>query len=457
MMRTTLAALFALAFSGTAMAQTHAFPDDAKLLGLLESRVADGRATGLVLGVMEADGSTRIVAHGDPGTGAQPLGADTVFEIGSITKVFTTTLLADMVQKGEVALDVPAQQYAPPGMTLPTRNGKPITLAHLAEQNSGLPRLPTNFAPADPANPYADYTPERLNAFLAAHTLARDPGAEFEYSNLGMGILGAILAHRAGTSYEELVQTRILKPLGMTSTAITLTPEMKQRVAGGHGADGQPAALWDLPTFAGAGALRSTMTDMLKFLAANLGEPQTDLERAMRLARQPRFSIEPSGQIGLGWLSFPTSTGGALVMHDGGTGGFGAVIALEQKRGVGVVLLGNRTGVPEDIALHLLEPSIPLSPPPTARAEVAVPAETLARHVGVYALDAMKDFKLTVTLDGGQLHMQATSQPKFPIFPESQTRFFLKVVDAQVTFAPDHLILHQGGQDQRATRERGYH
>jgi CubicO group peptidase (beta-lactamase class C family) len=250
-----LSAIVMISWAGSAMAQTRVFPDDAKLLELIKSRVDDGRATGLVLGVMDADGSTRIVSYGDRGAGAQPLGPETVFEIGSVTKVFTTTLLADMVQRGEVSLDAPAQQYAPPGMTLPTLNGKAITLAHLAEQNSGLPRLPSNMSFADMSNPYADYTAENLNTFLASHTLRRDPGAEFEYSNLGMGLLGALLAHRSGQTYEQLVKTRILDPLGMASTGIALTPPMQARLAQGHTAEGAPAASWDLPALAGAGAL----------------------------------------------------------------------------------------------------------------------------------------------------------------------------------------------------------
>jgi D-alanyl-D-alanine-carboxypeptidase/D-alanyl-D-alanine-endopeptidase len=448
-----LAALSALSLAGPAMAQTPAFPDDAAILDILKSRIDDGRANGLVLGLMEADGTTRILAQGDAGPGASPLGPDTVFEIGSITKVFTTTLLADMALKGEVALDAPAQQYAPPGMVLPTRNGKHITLAHLAEQNSGLPRLPLNMSLENLANPYADYTVAQLNAFLATHQLGRDPGEAIEYSNLGIGVLGAILAHRAGQTYEELVQARILRPLGMTSSGITLTPHMQANLAVGHDAAGKPTPLWDLPTLAGAGALRSTMTDMLKFLAANTGEPANDLERAMRLAQAPRFNMPGSARIGLGWITLKTPRG-SFIYHDGGTGGFGSLIGIDTTRNVGLVLLANRTGVPEDIALHLMDKAIPLSPPPSNnRTEIAVPADVLAAHVGVYALDAMKTFKLTVTLEGGQLHMQATGQDRFPIFPESQTKFFLKVVDAQVTFAADHLILHQGGADQRATKE----
>lgn len=458
-----LSALAAISLTGQAMAQTpslsenQVFPNDADLLALIKSRVEDGRATGLVLGVMEADGSTRIVSFGNPGIGAPPLGPDTVFEIGSVTKTFTTTLLADMVQRGEVMLDAPAQQHAPPGLVLPTRSGKAITLAHLAEQNSGLPRLPGNLdlATADMTNPYAAYTQAMLDDFLGGYQLPRDPGASFEYSNLGMGLLGNLLANRAGQSYEDLVRTRVLAPLGMTSSGITLTPPMRANLAKGHDAAGQPAANWDLPSLAGAGALRASMTDMLKFLDANLGEPKNDLERAMRLAQQPRFRMSPATQIGLGWITITTSKGDFLY-HDGGTGGYGAIIVLDQKRGVGLVLLGNRTGIPEDIAMHLIDPSIPLTPlptPPAARAEIAVPPEMLTTYTGVYTLDAAPAFKLTVTLENGQLQVQATGQQKFPIFAESQSRFFYKVVDAQITFAPDHLILHQAGANQKATKQ----
>jgi CubicO group peptidase (beta-lactamase class C family) len=366
-----------------------------------------------------------------------------------------------MVQKGEVSLDAPAQQYAPPAMTLPTLNGKAITLAHLAEQNSGLPRLPSNMSFADISNPYADFTAEDLNAFLASHTLRRDPGAEFEYSNLGMGLLGALLAHRSGQTYEQLVKTRILDPLGMASTGIALTPPMQARLAQGHTAEGAPAASWDLPALAGAGALRSTMNDMMRFLDANLGEPASDLERAMRLAQTPRFTMSPNTRIGLGWITLTQGDGG-FIYHDGGTGGYGAIVILDRKRNVGVVLLANRTGVPDDIAMHVLDPSIPLTPKPKPageRAEIYVPPETLAAYAGVYTLDLAPDFKLTVTLVSGQLQVQATGQQKFPVFAGSATEFFFKIVDAQLTFVaaadgkPAHLILHQGGANQKATKQ----
>jgi serine-type D-Ala-D-Ala carboxypeptidase/endopeptidase len=461
-------ALF-LAFALTACSSTpmpaptaqSAFPNDADLIAMLKSRVEDGRAAGLVLGVMEADGSTRVVTYGDAGPSAKTLDANSVFEIGSISKVFTGTLLADMAAKGEVKLDVPAQTYAPAGMVLPTRGGKEITLLSLSEQNSGLPRMPTNFAPKEMSNPYADYSPQQLNDFLAGYQLPRDIGAEFEYSNLGVGLLGNLLANRAGQSYEALVKARILEPLGMGTSGITLTPAMQAALAKGHDADGAVVANWDLPTLAGAGALRSSMNDMLKFLDANLGPPRNDLERAMRDAQAPRFTISPDTQIGFNWLTLKTGSGISIVWHNGGTGGYGSFIGFDPIRNIGVVLLANQSGVPQDIAMHLFDPAIPLAPKlaaPADRIAVDVPTATLARYVGVYALDAAPDFRLTVTQENGALFVEATGQQKFPVFPESETKVFYKVVDAQITFVlttdgqSTHLVLHQGGANQKATK-----
>lgn len=442
-----------------------AFPDDAALLALIKARVDDGRAAGIVLGVMEADGSTRVVAYGDPGPGAQPLSASSVFEIGSITKVFTSTILADMAQKGEVKLDDPVQEYAPAGLTLPTRNEKQITLRSLAEQNSGLPRMPGNFSPADMTNPYIDYGATQLHAFLSGHELKRDPGETFEYSNLGVGLLGHILATKAGISYEALVSQRILAPLGMTMTGQTLSPSMQAALVKGHGPDGKLAANWDMDVLAGAGGLRSNMMDMLKFLDANLGEPKNDLERAMRMAQQPT-STAKGPKIGLNWLTQDTPGGAQIVWHNGGTGGYGAYIGLDQKRGVGVVLLANTSGVPQDIAVHLLDPASPLTSkpaPPVARTEIAVPAETLMKFTGVYALDAQPDFRLTVTVESSQMMVSATGQQKLRVFAEAETpdrrlKVFYKAVDAQITFTPAvddnpaFLTLHQNGQNMKATK-----
>jgi CubicO group peptidase (beta-lactamase class C family) len=133
----------------------------------------------------------------------------------------------------------------------------------------GLPRLPSNFKPKDPSNPYADCTVEQLYQFLSSYELPRDVDSQVEYSNLGIGLLGHALERRAGEDYESLVRRRILVQLGMNSTCIALSPDMKARLASEHNGKLEGVGNWDVTTLAGAGALRSTANDMLTFLAAN--------------------------------------------------------------------------------------------------------------------------------------------------------------------------------------------
>jgi len=230
-----------------------AFPTDAQLREILAERIDKyHQSVGIVVGVIDSTGR-RTVSYGKFDTDdKRAVDADTIFEIGSVTKAFTSLLLADMVQRGEVALTDPVAKYLPAAVKMPERNGRQITLEDLATHTSGLPRLPSNLHPKDSANPYADYSVEQLYEFLSGYHLTRDIGSQYEYSNLGGGLLGHVLARRAGMDYEKLVRSRICEPLGMRSTGNTLSDEMKTRFAVGHDADMQRVSHWDLPTLAGA-------------------------------------------------------------------------------------------------------------------------------------------------------------------------------------------------------------
>ena len=166
-------------------------PPDSEIRKILVERVdAFHQGVGIVVGVIDPQGR-RIVAYGSLDKGdPRPLNGDTIFEIGSVTKVFTSLLLSDMVQRGEVALADPVAKYLPPEVKVPERGGRAITLVDLSTHTSGLPRMPSNFHPKDPANPYADYTAEQLFEFISSYQLTRDIGSQFEYSNLGGGLLG---------------------------------------------------------------------------------------------------------------------------------------------------------------------------------------------------------------------------------------------------------------------------
>ena len=438
---------------------TQTLPSDSEIRNLLVERIDKyHQSVGIVVGLVDPTGR-RTISYGKFGASdIRVVDADTVFEIGSVTKVFTSLLLADMVERREVSLADPVAKYLPAGVKMPERNGRQITLEDLATHTSGLPRLPSNLHPQDAANPYADYSVEQLYQFLSGYQLTRDIGSGYEYSNLGGGLLGHVLARRAGIDYEKLVRTRICDPLGMRSTVITLSNEMKSRFAVGHDATMQRVAYWDLPTLAGAGALRSTANDLATFVAANLGyvkSPLAPAMAAMLTVRRPTGS--PGLDIGLGWHIL-TRDGHEIVWHNGGTGGFRSFIAFERKTGIGVVVLSNAetlAGV-DDIGQHLLDSNAPLWQPPKEHKQVAVDPKVFDGYVGQYQL--APEFVLTITRDGTQFFVQATGQPKLEIFPESERDYFLKAVDAQITFETDSqgrattLVLHQNGMNQPARR-----
>ena len=239
----------------------------------LQSKIRDlataglGKHAGIVVGILRG-GDQWVAGYGSFDAGQQPPDEDAIFDIGSVTKVFTTLVLAEMVLRGEVALDDPAQKYLPSTLQMPKWRGQEITLFHLATHTSSLPRLPGNLWKTikDQANPYANYQVSDMYEFLSGYKLKRPIGSRVEYSNLGMGLLGHILGLVAGKSYEELVSERILRPLGMNHTSIALSPEQQGRLAPGHTSDGKVTANWDIPALAGCGALRSTAGDVLRFL-----------------------------------------------------------------------------------------------------------------------------------------------------------------------------------------------
>ena len=456
-MKRALVAGLVLAFPYAALGQANqvsSLPSDQEIRQILIDRIdRDRQSVGIVVGVFEPTGR-RVISHGRlDADDVRPLDGETFFEIGSITKVFTSLLLADMVQRGELGLDDPIARYLPAGTKVPERAGRQITLVDLATHTSGLPRLPANLAPQDPSNPYADYSVDQMYGFLGTYALPREIGATYEYSNLGGGLLGHVLARRAGMDYEALVRARITEPLGMASTTVRMSAEQRARLAVGHDAQLAPVPNWDLPTLAGAGALRSTANDLLVFLAANLEATQSSLAPAMAaMVSTRRPTGAPGLDIALGWHVL-SRDGRTIIWHNGGTGGYRSFIGYDPGTRAGVVVLSNTftaAGV-DDIGLHLLDARSPLLPPPTTHTEIAIDPKLLDGYVGRYAV--APEFILTITREGDRLYAQGTGQPRFELFAEGEAAFFLKVVDAQVTFEVDGegratgLVLHQGGRN----------
>jgi CubicO group peptidase (beta-lactamase class C family) len=443
-----LPVLLALLFA-TPLAWAAASPSSVSLLPMrvgqaITARIAAGEYPAMVVAVVDGDRS-RVYGFGKLENGKAP-DANTLFQIGSVTKTFTATLLAEAVERGEVKLDTPVAELLP-GFRIPSRDGKAITLGELAMQDSGLPRLPGNMQPADPQDPYADYGAAKLKLFLASYKLPRDPGAKYEYSNLGLGLLGYALGQHAGTSYPKLLQSRIFEPLGMAATSATLGEPLDPRWASGHDEQGKPALPWHLGVLAGAGAINSTGADMLRYLEANMGRDAGALQRAMKFAHEPRRAVGGDERIGLAWMT-KHSSDGDVVWHNGMTGGYASFVGFTADGKRGVVILTNIQQSVDDLGLATLLADAPLA---SAQKQVAVSPQQLQDYAGQYRL--APNFVVAVMQQGDQLLAQATGQGAFPIFPAGADKFFAKITDIRIDFKRDSkgkvdsLVLHQNGHD----------
>ena len=413
----------------------------------IEKRVDDELNPSIAIGLVDEQG-VRFYNFGHTRSGGPEVSEHTIYEIGSITKVFTAILLAQQVLAGNMSLNDSINQYLPSEAQVPAKGEQAITLGSLSDHTSGIPRLPANMAPANPKNPYADYSVEQMYVFISSYEPTREVGAAYEYSNLAQGLLGHILALHANLPYEQLVMNEIAQPLEMEETGITLSLPMQHNLAIGH-AGSTETDNWDIPTLAGAGALRSSTSDMVKFLAANLGLTETSLRESMELTHRVRHSQAGEMRVGLGW-HIKAGKEGDVIWHNGGTGGYRAFAGLVKETGKGVVVLTNSSISVDDIGFHLLDSGSELQPVRSRSNAVAVPEETLEKYVGRYEL--APNFNIEITRNGPQLYGQATGQDRFELFAQSETEFFLTVVEARITFQVKYdtvssLTLFQAGQE----------
>jgi CubicO group peptidase (beta-lactamase class C family) len=287
-----LVGAIALLWAVTAPAQEPGKAEDRPAIDdLAKPFLKDKPYLGLVVGITRPEGH-QVFGYGHvtlDGKECVPAD-DTLFEIGSITKVFTGTLLADRVLAGTMRLDDPVQKYLPDGLTVPRRDDRDITLLHLATHTSSLPVQPPMIGllalvSKDPANPYAAFDRAKLRQTLADLKLARPIGSRFEYSNLGVGLLGHALAKTG--SYEDLLVQRIAGPLGLGDTRLHLSADQQKRFAPGHTEKGKPTSAWTFACLEACGGLRSTARDLLVFVDAAQGRRPTSLAAALRLAQEP--------------------------------------------------------------------------------------------------------------------------------------------------------------------------
>jgi CubicO group peptidase (beta-lactamase class C family) len=430
--------------------------DDREIAKLVRFRIAkQHRATAAVVGVLRPSGRSIVAYQSQRGPYAVELGGDTIFEIASLTKVFTALLLADAVTRGDVRLDDPLSAFVPTGVKVPEFSGQIITLADLATHSSGLPLRPNNLnAAPDAPNKYAGYTLEQLYSGLPDHRLAHAPGTRFEYSNLAFALLGDALARQAGEPFPDLLHRWLAAPLGLFDTRFDDDPAAAARRAQGHDMDLKAIGPTSNGALNPAGGLRSTANDLLQLLDLFLsGTGPGDLPQAARLM----LSLDRPGdgsdtRMTLGWRR-TIAHGETYYWSHGSSDGSRTFMGFNPARGVAVVALADAAsgGGLDDIGWHVLDPLEPVDLKVVPRPRtIDLPPAAVDRVLGTYRY--APDDEMTITR--GVTGLIVTAGPgQFLIQPQSRTRFFAKGGgDLYLDFPgsaskpADRMVLHQNGE-----------
>jgi len=418
------------------------------------------RGTCIVFGASERPHDTTFSLFGQVALKGPAATEDSIFAIGSLTKIFTTLLLANAVREGRMKLDDPLQTYMPEGVVVPSFEGQAMTLADLASHGSGLALRPPNLGSTDPLDPYAGYDEDALYAGIAAAPLTRAPGAAFEYSNFGYGLLGKALERALGQSYGALVQSTITGPLGLRSTGLTPPKPSDRRRVQGYDLDLKPVPAWDMTALVEAGGLFSTVRDIRNFLSLwteNLDIPLALAARDMLTPIGP--GDNPAVRIGLGWR-VETLGDQTIYWSNGSVGGCRSFMGFDLSARRAIAGFNNAQtayGV-DDICRHWLAPSeeVDMSVP-VVRTIISLTPEQLAPFVGTYL--AEPDDVVEVMLEGGGLKVHIGPQ-SIAIHPFGPRQFFIREVEVQLDFEAgadgriERLIWRQGGVDTLMTRVR---
>ena len=432
----------------------------------LRQRVDAYRQTvGIAVGVIQGTRRT-VYAHGTLNRGTiRKASGMTVFEIGPASSVYTTALLSLMVKDGDISLSDPVQKFLPASVQMPTFSGQPIRLEHLATHTSGLPRMPPNVISADPTNPLDGYSADLLYHFLSTCTLPNEVGTTFEYSEVGMGLLGHVLARQAGKSYDALIQKYISTPLKLAYTGSTPTVSMQPQMATGHDRTRRPVAAWSDTMLVGGHGVRSNIHDMMAFVSANMGiiyvmpesteEDSVKFQAAFEDMIRPRYAASSPGvETALGWRARKGNRDRYTHWISGRTGGFYAFVGFNKKARKGVIVLSNSSVPIDDIGFHILTPGYPLAPPP--KFVVNVDPQTFHAYIGTYEFSPGLTVKIMT--DNNKLYGQPPGQPRSQLFPESNRHFLLQGENAQITFVQDafgnisHLVFLKNGQTHEARK-----
>jgi CubicO group peptidase (beta-lactamase class C family) len=404
--------------------------------------------SGLVVGLYDA-GKLEIYGFGKGPDGKPPTG-DTLFEIGSITKVYTGLMLADAVQRREVELDTPLAELVPPGVTVPTRENAVITLRHLALHSSGLPRLPASIKP-DATDPYGKYTEDLLLQDLVQANLDHPPGTQVVYSNFGAGLLGYVLGKKLGGGYMKALEARVLKPLALTSTFITVPAAAAARRATPTNDDLVPVPPWTwTDALAGAGVLTSSVRDQLKLIDAELDAAsgsKAALRGAMRLTQEAQLAGRPSDNAGLGWQIDARGRH----WHNGGTTGSRSYIGIDTKARRGIVVLASTgSSVVDGLGSAMFDVLDNTAKPPGALPTAA----QVATYVGNYDFSGTK---LSIVTADNRLYIDSPGEPRHRLVPLPDVAFWVEAYQAVAFFHMDgetvkQIVFHNGERQMIAPR-----
>ena len=319
---------------------------------VIRDNVNNGKHQSLFVGIID-ENDVEYYYYGDIAKGENPIDENTLFEIGSVTKVFTTMILADMVEKGEVNLNDPIEKFLPEDVSTPSKNGRTITLFDLATHSSGLPRMPDGFPITDMDEQF-QYDREEMYDSLSKVELSREIGSQYEYSNFGFSLLGHILSLQAGQSYEELLQERVLDKFGMDSTCVKQCDDLRDRFANPHFLGFAANELNLSEDMVGAGEIRSSGKDMLSFLSYVMGLEDSDLRSSFELTQKVNRQIDDTLSIGLAWHMLQKDDR-MIIWHNGATNGFASFVGFDPESNQGVVVLTNTLNPVDDIGVWLLE------------------------------------------------------------------------------------------------------
>jgi len=305
---------------------------------------------GAIVGIINKQQEREVFSYGTKSIyNNTPPDINTVFEIGSITKTFTTILTANMYLKGHFTDDTVGHYLPANGVTMPSRESVEISLIHLATHTSGIPRSPQRDPSFplpggyDPLNPYAVYTTEHIYDYLTNYCILEfTPGSWWSYSNTGMGLLGHIIGLVDGTSYKTVLQREIFDVLGMDNSSLFLNEQQRGNLALGHNTSMEIVPNWYAnDIFQGAGFIKSSLNDMFTYLEANMGLVETPLRDAMDLTHQPQMHQGSMGDQGLGWYILELDDGQRVVYSGGDTNGYSAYIGFNKSALTGAIVLLN--------------------------------------------------------------------------------------------------------------------